>query len=113
MPRAIFCNYWNLSAVPATTQPDRRIGVETAVANHAPDPFYVDAGCLMSYAAGIADSIRRAAVHVDEIFKGAKPADLPVEQPTTFELIINGNTARALGLTIPKELLLQADRVIE
>ena len=78
-----------------------------------PDRFYVDVGCLMSYATSLADSIRRSASYVDKIFKGAKPADLPVEQPTTFELIINGKTAKALGLAIPQSLRLNADKVIE
>jgi len=95
----------------------RPIIVEFATKQRLPTIFGskadVEAGGLISYAASLPDAFRRAAHYVDRILKGAKPADLPVEQPTKFELVINLKTARALGITIPQSLLLRADQVIE
>jgi putative ABC transport system substrate-binding protein len=96
---------------------ERRRLVDLAARHRLPTMFpfraYVDAGGLMSYGPNVAELFRRAATYIDKIFKGAKPAELPVEQPTKFELVINLNTAKALGLTIPQSLLLRADEVIQ
>jgi putative ABC transport system substrate-binding protein len=96
---------------------NRRLIAEFAARNRLPSIFhardFVEAGGLMSYAASFANVYRRTAVYVDKILKGAAPADLPVEQPTKFELVINLKTAKALGITIPPALLFQADEVIK
>ena len=103
-------------AGPANTANGKRI-VGFALKSRLPSMFAteeaVEAGGLMSYGADLADSYRRVAYFVDRILKGAKPADLPVEQPTKFEFVINLNTAKQIGLTIPPEVLARADRVIK
>jgi putative ABC transport system substrate-binding protein len=101
---------------PFLNQQARQIA-ELAVKNRLPsiggNAAYAEAGCLMSYGSSQAYDFRRAATYVDKILKGTKPGELPVEQPTKLELIINGKTANALGLKIPQSLLISADKVIE
>jgi putative ABC transport system substrate-binding protein len=89
------------------------LALRNRLASACPFAAYVDAGGLMSYGVDPALAIRQAAVFVDKIFKGANPGDLPIEQPTRVEMVINRRTAALLGLTIPAALLLQADRVID
>ncbi len=95
----------------------RKAITDRVLRSRVPSIFYdsqlVDAGGLMSYAASQNDNFRRAAAYVDKILKGAKPGELPIEQPTKFELVINMKTAKAMGFTIPRSILLRADRVIE
>lgn len=96
---------------------NRALLAELALMHRLPSIFgvrnYVDAGGLMSYGPNMADMYRRAATYVDRILRGAKPTDLPVEQPSQFELIINLKTAKALALSIPQTLLLRANEVIQ
>ncbi len=91
--------------------------VELTLKNRLPSmcdaPAWAESGCLMSYGPNRSDLFRRAAYYVDKILKGAKPADLPVEQPTKFELVINLKTAKQIGLTIPPNVLARADRIIK
>jgi ABC-type uncharacterized transport system substrate-binding protein len=95
---------------------NRKRTVDFALRNRLPSMFTVreavDAGGLMSYGADLTDSYRRVAYFVDKILKGAKPADLPGEQPTKFELVVNLKTAKQIGLTIPPNVLARADKVI-
>ena len=97
--------------------PSRQLIAEFAVKHQLPGIYpireIVDAGGLMSYGVDLPDLFRRAAAYVDKVLKGSKPADLAIQQPTRFEMVINGKTAKSLGLTIPPLLLAQADEVIE
>ena len=103
-------------ADPLTTSQRLRI-VEFAAEERLPAMYevsqFVEVGGLMSYGPNVDQIVRRAAIYVDKILKGAKPADLPIEQPATFELVINLKSAKALGITIPQSILLQANRIIE
>jgi putative ABC transport system substrate-binding protein len=91
--------------------------MDLAAQNHLPGVYpyqeLVETGGLASYGPNYVDMHRRAAAYVDKILKGAKPSDLPVEQPTTFQLVINLRTAKALGLTIPQSLMVRADEIIQ
>ena len=106
-----------LVVLPALLTEQRHRLAVVAIQHRLPTMWYrrelVEAGGLMSYGTNFSEMYRRAATYVDKILKGAKPADLPVEQPTRFELVLNLKTAKALGLTIPPSLLLRADQVIE
>jgi putative ABC transport system substrate-binding protein len=107
-----------LIVLPHAVTNARRTQIVSLAAKHRlpgmyPDGQYVEAGGLMSYAANFSDLHRRAATYVDRILKGAKPGDLPIEQPTKFKLVINLKTAKALGLAIPPSLLLRADEILE
>ena len=101
---------------PLTLQNRNEI-VRLAAANRIPAVYefgeFVRAGGLVAYAPSITEQFRRAAIYVDKILHGAKPGELPIEQPTKFELVINLKTAKALGITVPKEMLLRADEVIQ
>jgi putative ABC transport system substrate-binding protein len=101
---------------PITGNQRKRVA-DLAIKNRIPaiygDTDFAEAGGLMSYGTSVAGLFRRAATYVDKILKGVKPADLPVEQPTKFELIINLKTAKQIGLTIPPNVLARADKVIK
>jgi ABC-type uncharacterized transport system substrate-binding protein len=98
-------------------RPNRKRIVDFALTSRLPSVYSsrqdVDVGGLMSYGADLADGYRRVAIYVDKILKGAKPADLPVEQPAKFELVINLKTAKQIGVTIRQSMLYRADKVIK
>jgi len=104
--------FWRL-----TTAADRKVFIDNAARVRIPaiytSTFWVDLGGLAAYTQSTVELARRAAGYVDRILRGAKPADLPVEEPNVFELVINLKAAREIGLTIPQSVLLRADRVIE
>jgi putative tryptophan/tyrosine transport system substrate-binding protein len=89
------------------------LAIKSRLPSMCEEAQYVESGCVMSYAASDSDRWRRAATYVDKILKGSKPADLPIEQPTKFEFVINLKTAKQIGLTIPQSVLFRADKVIK
>jgi len=101
----------------SVTLTSRRQVMELAAKHRLPAMYnnreFIDAGGLITYGVSYPDLYRRTAIFVDKIFKGANPADLPVEQPTKFELVVNVKAAKAIGLTIPESFLARADEVIE
>jgi putative ABC transport system substrate-binding protein len=103
--------------IDALTQANRKLIAELAAKHRLPAIYvsmeFIEAGGLIAYGPSYPDLYRRAATYVDKVFKGAKPSELPVEQPTKFALIINLKTAKALDLTVPLSLLTRADEVIE
>src|SRR5262249_19734536 len=104
-------------SIDTVTQANRQLIGLLAVRHRLPAIYaareFIDAGGLMSYGVSYPDLYRRAAIYVDKIFKGAKPGDLPIEQPTKFELVINLRAAKAIDLSIPETFLVRADEVIE
>jgi putative ABC transport system substrate-binding protein len=104
---------WGSSMLFAQRATIAELAAKSRLPTMCPAPEWTDVGFVMSYGATLTDMYRRATYFIDKILKGAKPPDLPVEQPTKFQLVINVKTAKALGLTIPQSLLLRADRVIQ
>ena len=102
-----------LPVAPSERQRIAEFGITHRLPTVAISPFYVDAGMLVAYGVSPMGLYRRLGTYVDKILRGAKPADIPVEQPTTFELGINLRTAKALGLSVPQSILQRADRVIQ
>jgi putative tryptophan/tyrosine transport system substrate-binding protein len=103
--------------IDAVTQANQKVIIELAAKHRLPAIYpsreFVDVGGLITYGVNYPDLYRRAATFVDKILKGTKPSELPVEQPTKFEMIVNLKTAKLLGLTLPPAILLRADEVIE
>ncbi|OGT80517.1 MAG: hypothetical protein A3H91_12420 [Gammaproteobacteria bacterium RIFCSPLOWO2_02_FULL_61_13] len=97
----------------AQSQPIADHGLKFKIPGIGSNELSVEAGTFMSYGVSLNDNFRRATAYVDKILKGTKPGDLPIELPTKFELVINRRAAKALGLTVPQQLLLQATEVIE
>ena len=105
---------WRVGVLALRGRPDSRdLGYFGSWPAICPEPEYAQEGALLSYSIDTSANYRRAAYYVDRILKGAKPGELPIEQPTVFELVVNMKTAKALGLRLPQAILVRADRVIE